>query len=375
MAPSRINQRSEDKKYMKIALRLAARGLGNVAPNPAVGCILVKENQIVGRGWTQPGGRPHAEVVALAQAGEAANGATAYVTLEPCSHHGKSPPCAESLIAAGIKRVVSAFQDPDDRVDGEGLKLLKKAGIEVTTDICEEEALDTNLGFILSKTISRPLVALKMATSLDGKIAAHTGDSQWITGSAARHYGHMLRANHDAIMVGIGTALADDPGLDCRIDGLADRSPLRIVADTRLRLPLTSQLVKTAHDKPLWIVTSPGNDSERVAAFEDLGVNVLEVDVDESGYPKMSEALGLFADRGITRLLVEGGSHLQASLVKEELVDRLYWFRAAKLIGGDGISALQSIGLDAVADAPVLNLLDRRSLGEDQLECYSLRIN
>jgi diaminohydroxyphosphoribosylaminopyrimidine deaminase/5-amino-6-(5-phosphoribosylamino)uracil reductase len=358
---------------MTLALRLAKRGLGRVAPNPAVGCVIVNKGRIVGRGWTQDGGRPHAETMALAQANGFAHDATAYVTLEPCSHHGKTPPCCDALIEAGVARVVVAITDPDDRVDGEGIARLRDAGIEVAVEICEEEALAANLGFILSKTISRPKVSLKMATSLDGKIASRTGHSQWITETPARRYGHMLRARYDAILVGVGTALADDPRLDCRLAGLQARSPIRIVADSHLRLPLTSELVRSARKVPLWIVTAPGVEKERITAFEDLGVKIIETDVNDAGYPDMKLAFEQFCDLGITRLLVEGGSHLQASLVKGGLVDQIYWFRASKIIGGDGIPALQSIGLTDVSEAPVLDLVERRQLGIDHVEKYILR--
>ena len=358
---------------MNLALRLAKRGLGRVAPNPAVGCVLVKNDVVIGRGWTQDGGRPHAEVMALHDAGSAASGATAYVTLEPCSHYGKTPPCAEALIEAGIARVVCATQDPDPRVNGRGAEMLKKAGIDYMSGICEAEAREANRGFMLAVEEKRPLVTLKMATSLDGKIATTTGNSQWITGAAARCYGHMMRAQNDAIMVGIGTALADDPSLTCRIKGLEDQSPVRIVADTRLRLPLTSELVKTAADTPLWVVTVEGNDPDRIHALEDLGVQIVEVQTTESGLPDIRHGLEHLADKGITRLLVEGGSHLQASLIKEGLADQLMWFRASKVIGGDGISAFQSIGLKTVDQAPMLQLDGIRTLGEDRLEHYFLR--
>lgn len=358
---------------MRMALRLGRRGLGHVAPNPAVGCVIVKDGHVVGRGWTQAGGRPHAEVVALAQAEENAVGATAYVTLEPCSHYGRTPPCCDSLIRAGVARVVSALQDPDERVNGHGIEKLREAGIEVTEGVCESDAIEANLGFIYSKTIDRPLVTLKMATSLDGKIATRTGSSQWITGTEARRYGHVLRAQNDAILIGTGTALTDDPSLTCRVRGLEQFSPIRVVADSRLRLPLTSALVKTAKDTPVWIVTVSGNNPDRVAAFEDLGVKIIEIDPAETGFPDMKFALNALATGGITRLLVEGGSHLQASLVKEGLVDRLMWFRAAKLIGGDGIPALQSIGLKDIASAPALEMIETRRLGDDLLESYRLR--
>lgn len=370
---SPTDQQAQDQHYMNIALRLAARGLGRVAPNPAVGCVIVADGMIVGRGWTQPGGRPHAETVALEMAGELARNATAYVTLEPCSHHGKTPPCSDALIKAGISRVVVALQDPDDRVNGQGLNKLKAAGISITEHICEKEALEQNLGFILSKTINRPLVTLKCASTVDSKVATHSGQSKWITGSEARRYGHKLRAEHDAIMVGVGTALLDDPKLDCRIPGLQDRSPVRIVADSRLRLPLTSSLVRSAGEQPLWIVTAKGNPQERVEAFENLGIKVFQVGTDDSGYPDMKSAFELLVAEGMTRILVEGGSHLQASLIKEGLVDQIYWFRAAKLIGGDGIPSLQSLGLQELVKAPLLSLKDHKMVGNDLLEIYTIR--
>ncbi|MCR9214913.1 MAG: bifunctional diaminohydroxyphosphoribosylaminopyrimidine deaminase/5-amino-6-(5-phosphoribosylamino)uracil reductase RibD [Proteobacteria bacterium] len=364
---------SIDRHHMRTALRLAERGLGQVAPNPAVGCILVKDDHVVGRGWTQPGGRPHAEVVALTQAGAMAGGSTAYVTFEPCSHTGKTGPCAEALIKAGVKRVVSAVEDPDERVSGRGHQMLTDAGIEVSIGLLANEATYLNAGFILTRKANRPLVTIKMATSLDGKIATTTGDSKWITGRISRRYSHMLRASNDAIMVGIGTALVDDPELTCRIPGLEDRSPVRVIADTRLRLPLTSKLVQTAAAAPLWILTIPGNDKDRVKAFQDLGVTVLEVEPDESGLPNLDLGLALLAERGITRILAEGGSHLLATLIKDELADRLMWFRANKIIGGDGIPVLQSIGLKQLDDAPEIRLLEERRLGEDLLESYFLR--
>ncbi|PHQ70332.1 MAG: bifunctional diaminohydroxyphosphoribosylaminopyrimidine deaminase/5-amino-6-(5-phosphoribosylamino)uracil reductase, partial [Sneathiella sp.] len=227
--------------------------------------------------------------------------------------------------------------------------------------------------FILTKTQKRPLITLKMATSLDGRIATTTGDSKWITGRLSRRYGHMLRAENDAIMVGIGTVLADDPALTCRIPGLEGMSPIRIVADSRLRLPLTSKLVKTAMDVPLWVLTIPGNDKDRRHAMQDLGVKFIDVAADETGLPDMRAGLARFAKLGITRILAEGGSHLLATLIKDELADRLMWFRANKIIGGDGIPALQSIGLKQLDDAPEIRLIEERRLGEDLLESYFLR--
>ncbi|WP_288900831.1 bifunctional diaminohydroxyphosphoribosylaminopyrimidine deaminase/5-amino-6-(5-phosphoribosylamino)uracil reductase RibD [uncultured Sneathiella sp.] len=362
-----------DEFHMQAALRLAARGLGRVAPNPAVGCVILQNGNVIGRGWTQDGGRPHAETMALEMAGPRAEGATVYVTLEPCAHHGKTPPCAEALVAAGVARVVVALRDPDERVNGAGIEILRKAGIEVVEGLLANEASELNAGFITTRLHGRPLVTLKMATSLDGRIATATGDSKWITGVAARRYGHMLRAQNDAIMIGVGTALVDNPDLTCRIDGLEQYSPIRIVADSRLRLPLTSNLVAKAREVPLWIVTVPGNDKDRLQALEDLGAQVIEVPANESGLPDMGLGLEALAKRGITRILVEGGSHLLATLIKDELADRLMWFRAGRIIGGDGIPALESIGLERISEAPELHLIEERRLGDDLLESYFLR--
>ena len=246
----------QDKDMMLKALALAEKGLGNVAPNPAVGCIIVKGGEIVGEGYTQKGGRPHAETVALESAGDKAKGATVYVSFEPCAHHGETPPCAEALIAAGVTRVVVAITDPDERVSGRGIAMLEEAGIDVAVGECAEEAMWLNNGFIKSKTEQRPHFTLKVASSLDGHIASSSGESQWITGEEARSAGHMLRASHDAILVGIETVIDDDPRLDCRVAGFEDLSPVRIILDGRARMPLDSELVKSANEHQTILVTS-----------------------------------------------------------------------------------------------------------------------
>lgn len=359
-----------DTDFMKMALGLAARGLGNVAPNPAVGCVLVKDGLVVGRGWTQKGGRPHAETEALARAGDAARGATAYVTLEPCAHHGKTPPCAEALIAAGVARVVGAVSDPDPRVSGKGYYMLRKAGIEVVEDVCEKEARHLNQGFFLRIREERPLVTLKLATSADGKTATHAGQSKWITGEAARARGQLLRATHDAILVGSATAIVDDPELTCRLPGLEAQSPIRIVADGRLRLPLTSKLVRGARETPVWLLTLAGGDAARRKAFEDCGVALIDVPAGPEGAMDMKAALALLAARGVTRLLVEGGARIAASLMRARLVDRIEWFRAPKIVGGDGYSGVAPFGVDTLAKAPALALKETLSLGDDTLSSY-----
>ena len=355
---------------MRAALALARRGLGNVWPNPAVGCVIVKNGRVVGRGWTQPGGRPHAETEALAMAGEAAAGAMVYVTLEPCAHHGKTPPCAESLIAAGVARVVVAVRDPDERVAGRGIEKLKRAGIAVTEGVLEADAAELNAGFLQRVGTGRPLVTLKLASTLDGRIATHTGESRWITGEAARAAAHALRAEADAIMIGSGTALHDDPDLTCRLPGLAERSPVRVVVDGRLRLPLTSRLVATANDVPTWVLTLDGCDHARREAFEEAGIDVVEIAPGADGSVDLDLALGALADSGVTRVLVEGGAHLAAALLRAGLVDRLVWFRAPRMMGGDGLAAAVGFGVDHLAQTPRFERVDFRPVGDDVMETY-----
>lgn len=363
----------EDMEHMRAALALAGRGLGNVWPNPAVGCVIVRDGRVVGRGWTQPGGRPHAETQALARAGDAARGAAAYVSLEPCAHYGKTPPCAEALIKAGIVRVVSACEDPDDRVAGRGHAMLRAAGISVDVGLLAEEARRLNLGFFLARLHNRPMVSLKLATTLDGRIAARTGHSKWITGEAARAASHRLRADHDAIVVGVGTALADDPDLTCRLPGLERRSPVRVAFDSRLRLPLTSRLVATAAQVPTWVVTLAPTDHHhkaRAAALAAAGVRLFHVSPDAAGMPDVAAALHALAGAGITRVLAEGGAHMAASLLRADMADRLEWFRAPGVIGGDGMPAAQGFGLDRVDLMPRFFRLSVSRLGDDVWERY-----
>lgn len=359
-----------DRAHMRAALGLARRGLGNVWPNPAVGCVVVKDGRVVGRGWTQPGGRPHAETEALAMAGEAARGATAYVTLEPCSHHGKTPPCAEALISSGVSRVVAAIEDPDPRVSGRGFDLLRAAGIEVKTGVCADEARDLNAGFLMRQREGRPLVTLKVATTLDGRIATHSGESKWVTGAPARQAAHLLRAENDAIVVGSGTALADDPELTCRLPGLEDRSPVRVVLDGRMRLPLTNRLVVGAAEIPTWLLTLEGGDSDRIAAYQEAGVDVVEVPEGTDHSLDLKAALEILAESGVTRVLVEGGAHLAAGLLRDGLVDRLVWFRAPRMMGGDGLPAAVCFGVDHLAQTPHFERVTTQSVGGDVMEIY-----
>jgi len=359
---------------MSVALGLARRSLGATWPNPAVGCVLVAGTAdgpaIVGRGWTARGGRPHAETEALKRAGARARGSTAYVTLEPCSHHGRTPPCAEALIEAGIARAVVAVEDPDPRVSGGGIEALEAAGVAVSRGILAEEAAALNAGFLTRIALRRPMVTLKLATTLDGRIATATGDSQWITGARARAVAHGLRARHDAIAVGIGTVLADDPSLTCRLPGMADLSPARVVFDSTLRLPLDCKLVEQAAEGRRIVLTTDKADAGRRSRLEKKHVEVIEVAAGMDARVDIAAALEALADLGVTRLICEGGGGLAAAFLRADLVDRLAWFRAPSLIGGDGMPALAAFGVDLLQDAPHFVRTAVSRAGEDTLETY-----
>ena len=362
------NHNGEDIGHMRHALHLAARALGQSAPNPAVGCVIVsRDGRIVGRGWTQPGGRPHAETVALAQAGALAHGGTAYVTLEPCSHHGKTPPCADALITAGIARVVGATVDPDSRVDGQGFGRLAHAGVSVTQSVCEAEARTLNAGFFNARLRKRPLVALKIAESADGFVADAGGNSRWITSSVARQHGHLLRSRHEVILTGIGTVLADDPLLTCRLPGLEDRSPVRAVLDTSLRLLPSSQLARTAHKHRLIVFTASESGGEKLAA---QGVEIVRVGKDQSGRVALAPVLEHLA--AMTRVLVEGGPALNASLLNQGVADVVHLYRAPVLFGAGSRSALGALDRGGLDTAPKLRLFSREQLGPDVLESYEV---
>ncbi|MDJ0942860.1 MAG: bifunctional diaminohydroxyphosphoribosylaminopyrimidine deaminase/5-amino-6-(5-phosphoribosylamino)uracil reductase RibD [Kiloniellales bacterium] len=355
---------------MRGALALARRGLGRVAPNPAVGCVIARNGRVLARGWTQPGGRPHAEAEALWRAGDAAKGATAYVTLEPCAHHGKTPPCDQALIAAGVARCVVALEDPDPRVAGRGIAHLKAAGIAVELGLCREEAETVNAGYLRLRAEGRPLVALKLASTLDGRIATATGESRWITGEAARARAHLLRARHDAVLVGAGTALADDPRLDVRLPGLEVVRPLRVVLDGGLGLPLSHDLVAQAAARPSCLVTGTDVAQERLTPYRDAGLQILRVGRGPEGHLDLKEALKALGGLGLTRVLVEGGGRLAAGLLKAGLVDELHWFRAAKIIGGDGRPALAELGLKVLSAAPGFARIGLEILDGDVLESF-----
>jgi diaminohydroxyphosphoribosylaminopyrimidine deaminase / 5-amino-6-(5-phosphoribosylamino)uracil reductase len=359
-----------DIAEMRAALALARRGLGRVWPNPAVGCVLVRDGRVVGRGWTQPNGRPHAETEALRRAGALAEGATAYITLEPCDHEGLTGPCSDALIEACIGRAVVAAEDPDPRVSGRGIARLREAGIEVTTGVCREAAAEINLGFFLRVTEGRPMITLKLATSLDGRIAAAGGDSKWITGERARAEAHRLRASHDAVLVGSGTALADDPALTCRLPGMEDWSPVRIIADGRLRLPTSAQVMRTAARYPTWVLTRPEADVTRCGLLRDAGVDVIRVAIGPGDRLDPLAMASALADRGITRVLLEGGGELAAAFLAAGLADRVAWFHAPRIIGADGLPAVGALAIRKVADAPAFLFREVRGVGGDVLARY-----
>jgi diaminohydroxyphosphoribosylaminopyrimidine deaminase / 5-amino-6-(5-phosphoribosylamino)uracil reductase len=364
-----VTSRPEDADHMAHALRLAARGLGNVWPNPAVGCVIVKDGVIVGRGWTQPGGRPHAEVRALDQAGPLAKGATAYVTLEPCAHHGVTPPCAEALIAAKVARVVTALTDPDPRVSGKGHAILCTAGIAVTEGVLEAQATHLNAGFLKRVSRGLPLVTLKLAASLDGRTATATGESRWITGPEARRKVHAMRMSHDAVMVGSGTALADDPDLTVRDMG-AVRQPVRIVLDRVLKHSPESRLGRSAKDHPVWLLHGPSAHPDARRAWEAVGASLLETP-ELGGHLNLNRALQSLAEKGLTRVFSEGGSTIAAALVKAGLVDELALFTGGVLIGAEGHPVFGPTLLLELSEASRPHPLGIETYGKDFLSRWS----
>ncbi len=354
------------RRWMQLALSLGARGLGQVAPNPAVGCVIVKNGRLLGRGWTQPTGRPHAETMALAQAGDC-HGATAYVTLEPCAHTGKTPPCANALIKAGIARVVCPIADPDPRVSGKGFAMLREAGITVETGLMAKEARKANAGFLLTKTQSRPFITLKLAASLDGRIATATGESRWITGPESRRYVHLLRATHDAVMIGRGTTEADDPMLDIRDLGLSHTNPVRIVLDSQLALSPTCRLAQTANQIPLWMCHSPGANG--LKSWGNTSATLIETPAEPSGL-NLASLLQRLKKKGLTRILVEGGGQLAANLITAKLADRLEVFHAGLLLGASGTAALATLPYKPLAEFPRFTRVETKTLGNDTLTIW-----
>lgn len=357
-----------DTRFMDLALSLGRRGLGRVWPNPSVGCVIIRDGRIVGRGRTADGGRPHAEVQALAMAGDTARGATAYVTLEPCSHHGKTPPCVDALIAAGVARVVVALQDPDPRVAGAGLARLREAGIEVAEGVGADQARRDLSGYLLNRMETRPHVTLKLASSFDGRIATATGESQWITGPEARHAVHGLRASHDAVLVGAGTVRADDPTLTVRGFGPVPQ-PVRVVASRRLDLPV-GRLAETLDQAPLWLCHGAEAPEDIIAAWQGRGAQTLACEV-KNRQIDPHDLLRRLAEQGLTRVFCEGGGSLAASLLSAGVVDELVGFTAGVMLGAEGTPAIGAMGVDALADAPRFILQDSRPVGGDVMHIWS----
>ena len=371
-AQKSLELKAADRRFMQLALALGRRGQGRTWPNPAVGAVLVKDGVIVGRGWTQPGGRPHAEPEALRRAGDAARGATLYVTLEPCSHVGKSPPCADAIIAAGVVRVVSAIEDPNPDVAGQGHARLRAAGITVDIGLGAAEAAHDHAGHFRRVRDRRPHLILKLAVSSDDRIGAAGGKPVAISGEAARARVHLLRAQCDAVLVGIGTVLADDPRLTCRLPGMAARSPVRVVLDRALRLPATARLVHSARETPLWVMASEPPGAPAAMRLGAAGAQVIGVPVAAAPQPGVDAPAVLreLAGRGITRLLVEGGAQVASSLVAAGLIDEVWLLRGPEAIGAGGVAALDALPLTAITQSPAFRLRASDRLDRDILTIY-----
>lgn len=358
---------------MNVALALGRRGLGRAWPNPAVGALVVRDEPqgpvIVGRGWTQPGGRPHAETEALRRAGAAARGATLYVTLEPCCHYGRTPPCTDAIVAAGIRRVVSAIDDPNPQMAGEGHARLRAAGIEVAVGEGAAAARRDHAGHIRRMRDGRPHVTLKLAVSSDGKAGLAGRRPAAITGEAARARVHLMRAMHDAVLTGVGTVIADDPLLTCRLPGMEDRSPVRVVLDTHLRTPPESRLAATAQTVPAWIVAGPDASPEREEALRRRGVEVLRAPLAEDAID-LAAALRLLAGRGITRVMLEAGPILAAAFLAADLVDEAVLFQSPEAIGPDGLPALEGAPLSALTQSPRLARRATERIGADTMKIF-----
>ncbi len=370
LAQKAKDAKDADRRFMQLALALGKRGQGRTWPNPAVGAVIVKDGVIVGRGWTQPGGRPHGEPEALRRAGEAARGATLYVTLEPCSHFGKSPPCADAVIAAGIARVVSAVEDPNPEVAGQGHAKLRAAGITVDVGPCAAEAAYDHAGHFRRVRDKRPHVILKLAVSPDDKIGAAGGRPVAITGEAARNRVHLLRAQSDAILVGVGTVLADDPLLTCRLPGMEARSPVRVVLDQNFRIASGSKLVRTARETPLWVIGSELAEAASAVRLGAAGVQVMRVAPGSGAGLDVPAVLRALAEKGISRLMVEGGSRVAASFVAADLVDEIWLFRGTEAVGTDGVDALAALPLSKITQSQLFKVHTSETFDRDTLTVY-----
>ena len=364
------NSLYQDEHWMRVALSYAARVAGQTMPNPAVGCAIVKDAALLAAAHTALSGRPHAEAQALQIAGDAAQGATVYVTLEPCAHIGKTGACARALIEAGVARVVVAVGDPDPRVNGQGVQMLRDAGMAVDVGVCASEAAHQHRGFFKRMRSCLPWVSVKLATSLDGCIANAQGESQWITSEAARAHGHLLRAMHDVILTGSGTVAADNPSLTCRLDGMIAASPVRVVMDSSLLIKEDSALVMSAHNIPVWIITGAEYDREKLARLKDLGVQVHHLATEK---PQCEEALQWLAAQGVTSVLVEAGAVLSTAMLASGCVDEVFWYRAPMVLGVGAQPALLCDGGRALVDMARWQHISTRQMGLDMLEHYDVR--
>lgn len=354
-----------DAGYMRAALGLARRGLGQTWPNPSVGCLIVRERRIVGRGCTAAGGRPHAEAVALVRAGSAARGATAYITLEPCAHTGQTPPCATALIEAGVARAVVAIEDPDPRVDGRGIAALRAAGIPTDVGCLAREAVALNRGFLSRLRRGRPHLTLKLAASLDGRIATSSGESRWITGPRARAEVHLMRAQADAVLVGAGTVRSDDPRLDVRGLGITGADPVRVVVSGGLSLPREAHLARTADAIPLWLCHHEEAAPARMETWRQAGAELIRVPFQADGQLDLSAMMQLLGARGLTGLLCEGGGRLAAALLEADLVDELVAYQAGLVLGDEAVAAVGSMHVEALQLARRFRLVEAAVVGPD----------
>ncbi|WP_158806770.1 bifunctional diaminohydroxyphosphoribosylaminopyrimidine deaminase/5-amino-6-(5-phosphoribosylamino)uracil reductase RibD [Beijerinckia sp. L45] len=364
-----------DRRFMDAALALGRRGFGLTAPNPSVGALIVKDGIVLARGWTAPGGRPHAEPQALAQAGAAARGATIYVTLEPCSHHGQTPPCCEAIVAAGISRVVYAVGDPNPDVAGRGAAYCRDHGLDVLGGIGDAAARRDHLGHILRMTQRRPAITLKFAETADGFVAGGPHDPRLsITGVAANGMVHVMRAMHDAIMVGVGTVLADDPLMTVRLPGVQAK-PLRVVLDGGLRLPLHSRLIQTAGEAPILVLTRAESLDARGKALREIdGVEIAVVPVSASGALDLRAALRVLADRGITRIFSEGGPTVGSALIAEGLADEVILFQAEKPLGREGVPTMSGAARGMLHDPMRFRQSENLEVGTDRLHRFERMI-
>ncbi|MAR78893.1 MAG: riboflavin biosynthesis protein RibD [Rhodospirillaceae bacterium] len=358
---------------MQHAINISTRGLGLTCPNPSVGCVIVKENLIIGKGVTGRGGRPHAESVALGMAGKKAKGSTVYVTLEPCAHYGLTPPCSDSLISAEVSRVVIATLDPDKRVSGKGIKKLQESGIEVVSGILEKEALEINEGYFKATMQKLPFVTLKLAVSTDSRSATKTGKSKWITSQGARDHSHMLRARNDAIVISSATVNEDNPSLTCRLPGMISYSPIRVLLDAFRKVPNDLEIFKNAIDIPLWIFTTVPSDEKINQESIKLGAKIIIVKKDKFSYGvNLKEVFKSLSDSGVTRVMVESGGKLASALLHEKLVDKIIIYRAPSLIGGDGLSSIDTINVENLSDSVKLELTKLEQFENNIIETYKV---